>query len=161
MRILEVLTEHRVNALNRPFSYVYFGSKDVRVGFRVLIPFNNRTLMGFVVKVEQTNQSLKQYEQDKGFNVSKIIDVVDDEELLNNELMTLVDRVCDHYLVSKISVLQTMLPKSLKPRMSALKGPKAYYDKYLAVIDDGEEGLTPRQIELLRFIKRNGKVLKR
>ncbi len=161
MRILEVLTEHRVNALNRPFSYVYFGSKDVRVGFRVLIPFNKQRLIGFVIKVEQTDQSLEEYEEDKGFNVSEIIDVVDDEELLNNELMALVDRICDHYLVSKISVLQAMLPKSLKPRMSALKGPKAYYDKYLVVIDENEEDLTPRQIELLRFIKRNGKILKR
>ena len=161
MRILEVLTEHRVNALNRPFSYVYFGSKDVRVGFRVLIPFNKQRLIGFVIKVEQTDQSLEEYEEDKGFNVSEIIDVVDDEELLNNELMALVDRICDHYLVSKISVLQAMLPKSLKPRMSALKGPKAYYDKYLVVIDENEEDLTPRQIELLRFIKRNGRILKR
>ena len=161
MRILEVLTEHRVNALNRPFSYVYFGSKNVRVGFRVLIKFNNQTLVGYVVGVEETVLTLAQYEQAKGFNVSEILDVLDDGELLNDELLALVDRICDYYLVSKIGVLQTMLPKSLKPRLSALKGPKAFHDKYLVVIDDNETDLTPRQIELLRFIKRNGKVLKR
>ncbi|MFA6781074.1 MAG: primosomal protein N', partial [Bacilli bacterium] len=161
MRILEVLTEHRVNALNRPFSYVYFGQKDVRVGFRVLINFNNRQLVGYVVSVEETSKTLDEYEQEKGFDVQEIIDVLDDSELLNDELMALVERICDHYIVTKISVLQTMLPKSLKPRMSSLKGPKAYFDKYLVVINDDETDLTPRQIELLRFIKSNGKVLKR
>lgn len=161
MRILEVLTEHRVNALNRPFSYVYFGSKDVRVGFRVLIRFNNQQLVGYVVKVEQSQLSLKEYSSQKGFALSEIIDVIDECELLNIELMGLVDRICDYYLVTKISVLQTMLPKTLKPRLSALKGPKAYFDKYLTVIDDREEGLTARQIDLLRLIIRNGKILKR
>ena len=161
MRILEILTEHRVNALNRPFSYVYFGKKDVRIGFRVLINFNNRKLIGYVIKVEDTKQTLQELEKEKGFLIQEIIDVIDDSELLNDELMALVEKICQHYLVSKISVLQTMLPKSLKPRMSSLKGPKAYYDKYLVAIDDNEEGLTPRQIELLRFIKRNGKILKR
>jgi len=161
MRILEVLTEHRVNALNRPFSYVYFGKKNVRNGFRVLINFNNRKLIGYVTKVEDAKKTLQELEKEKGFHIQEIIDVIDDSELLNDELMGLVERICQHYLVSKISVLQTMLPKSLKPRISSLKGPKAYYDKYLVAIDDSEEELTPRQIELLRFIKHNGKILKR
>ncbi|HQC32592.1 MAG TPA: primosomal protein N', partial [Bacilli bacterium] len=161
MRILEVLTEHRVNALNRPFSYVYFGRKEVRVGFRVLINFNRRELVGYVIKVEESDLSLADYETEKGFTLSEIIDVIDDSELLNDELMSLVERICDHYLVTKISVLQTMLPKSLKPRLSALSGPKAYYEKYLVAIDDNEAGLTARQIDLLRLVKKNGKVLKR
>jgi primosomal protein N' (replication factor Y) len=161
MRILEVLIEHRVNALNRPFSYVYFGKKDVRVGFRVLIQFNKRQLVGYVTKVEESHLTLDEYEREKGFDIQEIIDVLDDSELLNDELRALVDRICDHYLVTKISVLQTMLPKSLKPRLSSLNGPKAYFDKYLAVIDDDETDLTARQIDLLRFIKANGKVLKR
>lgn len=161
MRILEVLIEHRVNALNRPFSYVYFGKKDVRVGFRVLIEFNKRQLVGYVTKVEESHLTLDKYEREKGFDIQEIIDVLDDSELLNDELRALVDRICDHYLVTKISVLQTMLPKSLKPRLSSLNGPKAYFDKYLAVIDDDETDLTARQIDLLRFIKANGKILKR
>jgi primosomal protein N' len=161
MRILEVLIEHRVNALNRPFSYVYFGKKDVRVGFRVLIEFNKRQLVGYVTKVEESHLTLDEYEREKGFDIQEIIDVLDDSELLNDELRALVDRICDHYLVTKISVLQTMLPKSLKPRLSSLNGPKAYFDKYLAVIDDDETDLTARQIDLLRFIKANGKILKR
>lgn len=161
MRILEVLTEHRVNALNRPFSYAYFGNKDVRVGFRVLISFHNQKLIGYVIKVEQSELTLEEYSKEKGFNVASILDVLDDSELLNDELMGLVDRICDYYLVSKISVLQTMLPKSLKPQSSSLKGPKVYFDKYLIVINDDETGLTPRQVDLLRVIKRNGKVLKR
>ena len=161
MRILEVLTEHRVNALNRPFSYVYFGRKEVRVGFRVLINFNRRELVGYVIKVEESDLSLADYETEKGFTLSEIIDVIDDSELLNDELMNLVERICDHYLVTKISVLQTMLPKSLKPRLSALSGPKVYYEKYLVAIDDNEAGLTARQIDLLRLVKKNGKVLKR
>jgi len=161
MRILEVLTEHRVNALNRPFSYVYSGAKDVGSGFRVLITFNNRKMVGYVIAVEETSKSVAEIESERGFRISEIIDVIDDGALLDDELMLLAERISTHYLAPKISVLQTMLPKSLKPSLSSFGGPKAYFDKYLVVTDDDESGLTPRQIELLRLIKNNGKILKK
>ena len=52
MRIIEVLIERKAQSLNRPFSYVYFGNKDVNIGYRVLVPFGIQKLVGFVISVE-------------------------------------------------------------------------------------------------------------
>ncbi len=161
MRLLEVLIERKAQSLNRPFSYAYNGTKSVEKGFRVLIPFNNKDIVGYVLNVEETSNTLEELEKEKGFKISYIKDVLDDKPLLNEELMNLAKRISDYYLAPLISVLQTMLPKSLKPSLSSLHGPKIAYDLYLHLEDDNEEGLTPKQIELIRLLKNGGDILKR
>ena len=161
MQIVEVLIEYAKSSLNRPFSYFYNGQKKLVKGIRVLLDFNHRDIVGYIVKVEETNKTVEEYEEEKGFSISEIKDVIDDEPLLNEELLSLLEEVSSYYLVPKISVLQSMLPPSLSPRKSSLKAPKIAYDQFLEVIDDNEEDLTNKQIELLRFIKLEGRVLKR
>ena len=161
MQVVEVLIEYAKSSLNRPFSYCYNGPKKLVKGIRVLLDFNHRDIIGYVVNVEETTKTVEQYEEEKGFKISEIKDVIDDVPLLNEELLSLLDEAASYYLVPKISVLQSMLPPSLSPRKSSLKAPKIAYDQYLEVIDDNEEELTNKQIELLRFIKLEGRVLKR
>lgn len=153
MKLLEVLIERKVQSLNRPFSYAYFGTKDVGVGFRVLIPFANKKIVGYVVSISETNKSLEDVQKELGFKVSSVIDVIDEKPLLNDELMKLANEIKDHYCAPLISVLQAMLPTSLKPSSASLKGPKIAYDTYVKLLSDDESGLTPKQIELLRRIK--------
>ena len=161
MQIVEVLIEYAKSSLNRPFSYFYNGKKKLVKGIRVLLDFNHRDIIGYIVNVEETNKTIEEYEEEKGFSISEIKDVIDDEPLLNEELLSLLDEVSSYYIVPKISVLQSMLPPSLSPRKSSLKAPKIAYDQYLEVISESEEDLTNKQIELLRFIKLEGRVLKR
>ena len=158
---MEVLIEYAKSSLNRPFSYFYNGKKKLIKGIRVLLDFNHRDIIGYVVKVEETNKSVEEYEEEKGFTISEIKDVIDDEPLLNEELLSLLEEVSSYYLVPKISVLQSMLPPSLSPRRSSLRAPKIAYDQFLEVISESEEDLTNKQIEVLRFIKLEGRVLKR
>lgn len=161
MRLLDVLIERKAQSLNRPFSYVYKGDKPVDVGYRVLVPFANQRLVGYVTKCEETNKTIKSLEQEYGFTINEISDVIDEKPLLNKELIELANDVADYYMSPLISVLQTMLPTSLKPSSSSLKGPKIAYDVYLHLEKDDEEGLTPKQIELIRLLAKNGDVLKR
>ena len=161
MRIIEVLIERKAQSLNRPFSYVYFGNKDVNIGYRVLVPFGIQKLVGFVISVETSEKSVEELEKEKGFHFNEIIDVIDEKPLLNDELMSLAKEVSDYYLAPLISVLQTMLPTSLKPAKSSLKGPKIAYDTYVHLDSESEDGLTPKQIELLRLLKNSGDILKR
>lgn len=153
MKIIEVLTEYSVYSLNRPFSYIYKGDEKIDTGFRVLVSFNNREIIGYVTKVKETNLSKEELEDELGFEMNEIIDVIDDAPLLNEELLLLADQVADYYVATKISVLQAMLPPSLAPRKSSLKKPKIAYEKYIKVVDDDEEGLTAKQKELLRLLK--------
>ena len=161
MLVVETLIEYASHSLNRPFSYVYNGNKKVDRGYRVLIEFNHRQIVGYVINVQETNKTKDQLEEEMGFRIDEIVDVIDNAPLLNEDLLELADKVADYYLAPKISVLQTMLPPSLSPRRSSLKAPKIAYDLFLQVVDDNEEGLTGKQIEILRLIASEGKVLKR
>ena len=161
MQIVEVLIEYANRSLNRPFSYLYKGKAKLEKGIRVLVGFNHREIVGYVINVIETNKSEKEIEEESGYQVSEVIDVIDSSPILNEELLSLLDEVSNYYLAPKISVLQVMLPPSLSPKRSSLKAPKIAYDQYLEVIDENEEGLTNKQIELLRFIKQEGRILKR
>jgi primosomal protein N' (replication factor Y) len=161
MKIVEVLIEHASHSLNRPFSYIYNGSKNIVSGVRVLLDFNFQELVGYVLNVKESNKTKEELEEELGFSLSEIKDVIDDSPLLSDELLSLADEISKYYLAPKISVLQAMLPKSLSPRKSSLKAPKIAYDQYLEVKDDAEDDLTAKQIEVLRMIKEEGLVLKK
>ena len=131
MLVLQVLIEYKSNTLDRPFSYLYFGNKKVEKGFRVLVRFHDeREIVGYVLSVQNVNKTQEQLEEEMGFSLDTIIDVLDVAPLLNDELLQLVDRISEYYLSSKILVLQKMLPKSLAPKKSAFKGPKIQYEEF-------------------------------
>lgn len=155
MKILDVYIQHGKNALNRPFSYLYSGNAPIGIGFRVLVSFNAQKIMGFVSAVRDTDLSPEELEKINGFRFSFVDRVVDSEPLLNDELMKLADEVADHYLSPKIAVLQAMLPSSLRPAISSLRGPKVAYEDWVQIVKDDENDLTDKQIELFRLIKNN------
>ena len=161
MKIIELLIERNNYSLNRPFSYVYFGDKKVEKGYRVLVEFNKQELVGYVLDVKESDKSKEQLEEELGFDISEIKDVIDSSALLSSDLMELADKVSEYYIASKISVLQAMLPPSLSPRRSSLKAPKIAYDQYVSIKNYDESELTYKQMELLRLIKENEPVLKR
>lgn len=161
MKIVEVLIEYANYSLDRPFSYFYKGKKKLDVGFRVLLNFNNRELVGYVTKCYETDNDIKDIQEEMGFNIEEIIDVIDESPLLSEDLLELADKVSEYYVAPKISVLQSMLPPSLSPRKSSLKAPKIAYDQYVRIVNDNEDGLTDKQIELLRLISSVDKVLKK
>lgn len=161
MRIVEILIEYASHTLDRPFSYLYKGKKNIGPGFRVLVNFNHRELMGYVLSVKPTDQTSEQLEEESGYRLDFLVDVIDESPLLNEDLFSLAKRVSEYYLAPFISVLQAMLPPSLSPRKSSLKAPKIAYDQYLSINHFSENDLTDKQIEILRLIKKEGKILKR
>ena len=60
MQIVEVLTEYANRSLNRPFSYFYKGQDKLEKGIRVLVNFNHRDIVGYVINVTETNKSIKE-----------------------------------------------------------------------------------------------------
>ena len=161
MQIVKVLIEYANRTLNRPFSYVYTGKLKIQKGIRVLVNFNHRDIVGYVIDVEESKKTIEELETESGYQLNEIVSVIDQTPLLDKELLALLDEVSSYYLAPKISVLQAMLPPSLSPRKSSLKAPKIAYDQYYEFVDDNEEGLTNKQIEILRFIKQEQRLLKR
>ncbi len=162
MKILDVYIEHGKASLDRPFSYLYDGPKAVEPFFRVMVDFHGQRIMGFVAKVRETSASEDELAEANGFRLSHVLEVIDSEPLLNDELKKLAGEVADYYLSPYISVLQTMLPPSLRPAISSLHGPKIAYEKWVKLLDPSEEGLTSeKQIEILRLLAKNHEVLKK
>ena len=148
MKLVEVLIEYATLSLDRPFSYVYSGDKNLEVGYRVLVPFHNRDIIGYVEKITETNKSKEELQKESGLILEEIKDVLDTSPLLNDSLLELAKQLSDYYLCPKIKVLQTMLPPSLSVKRSTLKAPKIAYDIYVKAIDTDEDGLTDFNISV-------------
>ena len=161
MLLLGVIIEYAANSLDRPFSYAYNGNEKIKEGIRVVVPFNNRKVVGYVVSVSETNDTLEEIKENTGYNIKEIYSIIDKEPILNEELTQLASDISSYYFSPLISVYQTMLPPSLKPKLSSLNKPQIAYDIYVEVCSDDVNDLTPKQLELYLKIKEEGLVLKR
>ena len=163
MKILEVLTQYGSRQLDHTFSYAYLGKKNIAPNFRVKIDFNGHLAMGLVISAREESKSLSELEKENGFALKEIKeeDIIDVEPLIDEEMLTLAKEVSSYYFAPLISVIQSMLPLTLSPKMSSLKGPKIAYDKYVEIISKDETGLTDKQIEMLRLISSNSPILKK
>lgn len=163
MKIVEVLTQYGARVLDRPFTYLYYGEKELAPRYRIKIDFSGHPAVGFVLSVKDTNQTREQIEEQSGYALKVITeeDIIDEVPLLDDDLMDLAKEVAEYYCAPLITVLQAMLPLSLSPKLSSLKGPRIAYEKWVEALTSDEEGLTPKQKEMLRLIVKNGPILKK
>ncbi|MGE4342241.1 MAG: primosomal protein N' [Bacilli bacterium] len=143
--IVEVLVQHAILNLNRPFSYLV--NEHIEVGVRVLISFNNQKIVGYVLSVTLTEKSQEQLNIDMGYDFKFIDEIIDTKPILNNELVELSDQVSSYYYASKISVLHAMLPPSLRPAKGSLKAAKIAYEWFVEAVRDDTQlaSLTKKQ----------------
>jgi len=78
--------------------------KDVKVGSRVLVPFGNRTLTGFVLSI--TNQSDVE-------NIKLVYSVLDIDPFLSVEMLDFSKWVADYYLAPIGEVVSLFIPKNI------------------------------------------------
>ena len=128
----KVLTEVGVSSTDKLFTYHVPKQLEnvIKVGIRVIIPFGNRTLYGFVIEITNNNE----YDNSK---IKDIISLVDEEVVLNDELMKLGKYLSTNLLCSMISSYQVMLPKALKAKIN--NEVKIKYQKYLTKNKTNEE----------------------
>ena len=150
MQILKVLIEYSADEIDRSFDYLLNSDMNVK-GCRVKVDFgNSRNIVGYVLDSEYTNKTKEEIEEDYGFKLKEVNEVIDSESLLSDELVELAKFMSKEYACPLISCLQTMLPKSLKPKSGKKVGVKlACFVEYVKDIDD----LTSKQKEVLDYIK--------
>ena len=103
---INVLIETKVSKNDMTFTYhVPYDLGHDLIGKRVLVPFNNRIIEGFVISY--CNKPEK-------YEVKDIISVIDKEVVLNEELLKLGKFMSEKYLCSLIYAYQAMLPRALK-----------------------------------------------
>ena len=143
----DILVE--VGSIDKTFTYkVPCGTKAL-VGERALVPFGNRQLEGFILKIYDDG--------DFDYEVKEIIDLIDDHPVINNEMLELGRFISKKSLSSLISAYQTMLPAALKAKRKNNVNKK--YLTYIVYLND--TGVkTIKQKEVLDLIKSKGSVLK-
>lgn len=160
MNIVEVLIQHPVFKLNRPFSYLC--NEDISVGVRVFINFNKQRIVGYVLSVKETIKTPDELKQEEGIEYKFIDEVIDQTPILNDELIALSEQVASYYYAPLISVLHAMLPPSLRPLKSGVRSAKIAYEKFISINPShGDlDMLTSKQRELFNRVKDVGSMKK-
>ncbi len=145
----EVLVEIKAKAVDKTFTYKIPENFNIEVGKRVLVPFGNRKLEGFVLKIDN---------KEVDYEVKNIIDVIDEKPVINEEMLKLGIYISKKTLSPLISCYQTMLPKALKAKHNTIIHKKMV--SYLLITDKTNDLKSEKQINIYNLIKKNKKVLK-
>lgn len=151
---VNVLIETRVKSNDMTFTYKVSKEleKEGLIGKRVLVPFANRIVEGFVLEY---TSNLENYE------VKGVYKVIDDERILNDELIDLGKFISEKYLCPLVYSYQAMLPKALKANHKNTYNTK----KFLYVkLNDNIENYhvsVKQQLEIINLLKNNKEILKK
>ena len=150
---VKVLIEIRVKSNDMTFTYhVPSNVEDnLLIGKRVLVPFSNRTVEGFVLGYDAKTDD---------YEIKDIIKIIDDEPVLNDELIILGIYMSKKYLCPLINCYQSMLPKALKAGVKNGGGIKKLL--YVKLNDNviNADVKVKKQLEIIDFLKDNKEVLK-
>ena len=147
---IDVLVEIKSKKVDKTFTYKVPDSliSDIEIGKRVTVPFNNRTLEGFIMGIHSDQVD---------YETKNIIDIVDAKPVLNKELIDLGKYIVNKTLCSLVSAYNTMLPAALKAHKNYNINKK--YTTYIKLIDEDYIGKNDNQKEIIEKLK-SGKVLK-
>ena len=94
-----VIIDQDTKALNREFDYRIPSELKIEKGFRVLVPFGQRTVQGFVVDLKETTDvDLKK--------IKNIYSAVEDYPIIKPEMLELMKFMCQKFHLRLTSVLR-------------------------------------------------------
>lgn len=133
---IEVLVELKIKKIDQTFTYSVPSNmiNDIEIGKRVLVPFGNQKLEGFILNISNNKPE---------FKTKDIISIIDDTPVLNEELLDLGIYISKKTLTNRITAYQTMLPSALKAKNKTNINKK--YVTYLKLTNQDYEPKTCRQ----------------
>ncbi|MEG2457653.1 MAG: primosomal protein N' [Bacilli bacterium] len=136
--VASVIIEYSVKSLDKEFDYLIPENikDELKVGSRVLVPFGNKIIEGFVTLIKSEIKC--------EFEYKSIINIVNPEFYLSSELLELGNYMSEKTLSTRISCYQSMLPKALKA--SAKTKDNTLYECYIILNND---------IDVVSYIKNN------
>ena len=143
MMYADVIIEYGNKAVDTLFTYIVPNElrDKIKIGHRVLVPFNNRDIEGFVLGIGNTFN----YK----YELKEISCLCDIEPVLNEEMIMLGEKIQKEILCSRISIYQAMLPKALKAKHNTNIGIKK--NRYITLNVSRDEAF--RYIDECRFSK--------
>ena len=137
--VVGVLVELSAKSLDKEFDYLVPDNmiSDIKVGIRVLVPFGNRTINGFILEIKDDSSY-----SDK---LKYIKEVIDKDIVLTDEMLSLGKDIQKMTLSTLISAYQIMLPKALKASKSIVNKKYITYYKLNDSINLNEYKLNDKQ----------------
>ncbi|HZK25809.1 MAG TPA: primosomal protein N' [Oscillospiraceae bacterium] len=134
--------------LEHPFTYLVPAKIKLVVGSRVLVPFGNRKLVGYCVRLHRELPG-----ESKG-KIKEIIRALDEEPLLTAELVALATWGAQRYLCQRIKFLEAMVPSSGR----TTKGLRAKKTKTAVLLAAGQaaKATGKKQQLALQLLSRQG-----
>lgn len=142
MFVCEVFVTNESLNVNRLYSY--YNEEYIEPFKRVKVIFAHAKTNALVIKCNKIND-LETYQKQLCFKLSKIIEVLDNEPIINDEQYNLALWLSKSTISPFISCLNTMLPKALKTRKAIIKPKELEYIK----VNKTSLKLTPKQDEIL------------
>lgn len=144
--IINVLVELSNRNIDKYFSYKVPSDLEnkIKIGIRVLVPFANFKLVGFVMSIEENFSN--------DYELKEIIEVIDEEVILTKELLELGKYISETTLSTLISSYQVMLPNGYKA--SHKKKINIKYETYITINESilSTIKLTAKQQEIINYL---------
>lgn len=121
--IAQVIVKVTARKVDKPFDYIVPDDwlPDHLVGCRVLVPFQNRRILGYVIHVYREDEDTADAGPDGAHKALKtLLQRLDDEPILTSELLDLARFLSYRYAATHLQAIETMLPAAF--RMKA-RGP--------------------------------------
>lgn len=145
--IIDVYVEHPIYEINQTFSYIC--DFEVKVGMRVLVPFNHMELVGLVHEIHKDDEDVV-YE----YELKHVLRVLDNEVLIGDEISKLASYMEKTTIAPYMACLQTMLPTLLKPKSS---DEHVKMERYVRVKSE-KMAFTPKEQECMDYVRTKGEV---
>ncbi|VBB07947.1 dead/deah box helicase [Lucifera butyrica] len=99
--IAQIIVNIPARSINKMFSYqIPEPLGNVGVGWRVLVPFGNRRLEGFIVEIIDAESS----------GLKSIIDILDEGPWFDQHMLTMARWISEHYLCSLAEAMRLFIP---------------------------------------------------
>lgn len=142
MYLIEAYVTNASLNVNRPFTYIY--SEPIERFCRIKVLFHNAENAAIVSACRYTDQSREEVEQEMGYRLLDVLEVIDTVPVISEELFDLAFWLSRTTLSPLISCLNSMLPKALKTSKKRI-GPKMIRRFHLI---EGDHSLSKRQQEV-------------
>lgn len=150
-RIAQVLINIATKSINKPFSYSIPEHLDyIDTGWRVLVPFGNRKLEGFVISVTHEESSIKP-------ELKPILDILDNDIWFDEHMMHTAHWISEYYLCNLVEAMRLFIPGK-----SGVKSTMAYSVEQSTNMNQTLENLSKKSIEycyVLQYIEEHSPVL--
>ena len=143
----KVIIDQDAKALDKEFEYKVPDGYELEIGMRVLVPFGNRILQGFVIELKNDCE----FDENK---IKNIISNVDDFPCIKKEMISLMKFMAQKYHLKLASILRLFIPSQM--REGKVKDIfESYYHLSENYKDIQIKSSAKKQVEIIELFEKN------